>query len=153
MTCIVFDSLSVWSQMHIGGSIPLQGGAFEVLSMLTCYWRRISMTYDVKYNSIDENSQIEVLRVYIDIEFLSDVPVIINIIDESGKKYGSLSHINHPSFEATRTLLEEKGYLLVERGWCNGDVILRDFYFNDKLLKAGTSFYSAVAMGIRSQFN
>jgi len=28
MTRIVFDSLSVWSQMHIGGSIPLQGGAF-----------------------------------------------------------------------------------------------------------------------------
>ena len=91
---------------------------------------------------------LEPIRVYVEQEFLCDVPEKTSYIDEYGKSKGSLGHANHPSFEATRVLLESKGYLYVERSWSNGDRVLKDFYFNNRLFQAGATFYCAPAMKV-----
>lgn len=54
----------------------------------------------------------------------------------------------HPEFERFRFQLEADGYIKVERGWCNGDRVLRPFRLNGCLFKKGETFPCAAAMSI-----
>lgn len=57
----------------------------------------------------------------------------------------------HPEFERFRCQLETEGYIEVERGWHNGDRVLKPFRLNGFLFKRGSKFPCAPAMGISIQ--
>ena len=54
----------------------------------------------------------------------------------------------HPEFERFRCQLEADGYISIERGWHNGDSVLRPFRLNGCLFKKNEKFPCAPAMGI-----
>lgn len=53
---------------------------------------------------------------------------------------------DHPEFTVFRNRLEKEGYIKTERDWCNGDIVLKPFYLNNKRFKKDDRFFSAVAM-------
>ena len=93
--------------------------------------------------------------VFVKPEYLTDIPVELVSYDSSGKKYGSLSHQDHPSFTNTRNFLENEGFIKTERNWSNGDRVLKPFYFNNVLMQEGDQFSCAIAMrhGFSDKYN
>lgn len=53
---------------------------------------------------------------------------------------------DHDEFTKLREQLESQGYIKCERGWWNGDRVLKPFMFNDKKFKKHEKFPSACAM-------
>ncbi len=84
--------------------------------------------------------------VFVKPEYLTCVSVELKHYDSSGRSYGALSHIDHPSFTETREFLESKGFIQIERTWWNGDRVLKPFYFNNVLMLEGAQFSCASAM-------
>lgn len=65
------------------------------------------------------------------------------------KGYGvttSTSHKDHDEFTKLRDQLEELGYIKTERGWWNGDRVLKGFKLNEWTFLKGEKFCSAGAM-------
>lgn len=58
----------------------------------------------------------------------------------------SISHKDHDEFTKLRNQLEELGYIKTERGWWNGDRVLKSFKLNGFILRKGHKFLSAAAM-------
>ena len=60
-----------------------------------------------------------------------------------------------PRFRDARDFLEREGYINVERGWINGDTVLKPFFFNNILMKKGARFPcgAAMAYGFSSNYN
>jgi len=84
--------------------------------------------------------------VFVDPEDLTSTKVSLNHYNPSGAPFGSLSHIDHPSFSKTRDFLEENNYIKTERSYSNGDRVLKPFYFNNVLMVEGDQFLCACAM-------
>ena len=63
----------------------------------------------------------------------------------------SISNKDHDEFTKLRNQLEELGYIKTERGWWNGDRVIKGFKLNGFPLKKGERFYSAAAM--KGSFN
>lgn len=66
-------------------------------------------------------------------------------------KYGPLactswSSIDHPEFTKLREQLGLEGYITIERGWWNGDRVVKPFLLNGKLFKKNDKFSCACAM-------
>ena len=57
------------------------------------------------------------------------------------------SSIDHPEFTRLREQLGEQGYIKIERGWWNGDSVLKPFTLNGLKFKPGEQFSCAGAMG------
>jgi hypothetical protein len=55
---------------------------------------------------------------------------------------------DHPEFNRLREQLERDGYIQVQRGWWNGDRVLKPFRLNSKTFKKGEQFPCAAAMGV-----
>lgn len=53
---------------------------------------------------------------------------------------------DHAEFTELRELLGAQGFIYIERGWWNGDRVLRPFSLNRKRFKRGDKFVSAGAM-------
>ena len=53
---------------------------------------------------------------------------------------------DHPEFAKLRNQLGELGYIKIERGWWNGDRVLKPFTLNSVEFKKGEQFSSAAAM-------
>lgn len=53
---------------------------------------------------------------------------------------------DHPEFAKLRNQLGEEGYIHIERGWWNGDRVLKPFQLNEKKFKKGDRFSSAGAI-------
>ena len=53
---------------------------------------------------------------------------------------------DHPMFTKLREQLEREGYINVERGWWNGDRVLKGFKLNEWTFRKGDQFSSASAM-------
>lgn len=53
---------------------------------------------------------------------------------------------DHPDFTALRNLLEEQGYIATQRGFWNGDRVLKPFLLNGVEFQPGGKFPCAVAM-------
>lgn len=53
---------------------------------------------------------------------------------------------DHPDFTALRELLGEQGYIRIERGWWNGDRVLKPFLLNGVEFHQGGKFPCASAM-------
>ena len=64
---------------------------------------------------------------------------------EAGSMY-SISHTDHDEFTKLRNLLEDSKYIITERGWWNGDRVIRPFYLNDVKFSKGDKFCCACAM-------
>lgn len=73
-------------------------------------------------------------------EYMTDLPVTYSWTSESGKPCSILSHASHPAFEALRIRLERDGFIKVERGWHNGDRVIRSFKLNGVMLYPGDRF-------------
>jgi hypothetical protein len=58
----------------------------------------------------------------------------------------SQSSIDHPEFTKLRESLGEQGYIRIERGWWNGDYVLKPFILNNKKFKKGDQFCCAAAL-------
>ena len=53
---------------------------------------------------------------------------------------------DHDEFTKLRNQLEELGYIKTERGWWNGDRVLKSFKLNEWTFRKGDKFSSASAM-------
>ena len=58
----------------------------------------------------------------------------------------SISTADHPEFTKLREQLGKDGYILIERGWWNGDRVTRPFTLNGKKFKKGDQFCCACAI-------
>lgn len=58
----------------------------------------------------------------------------------------SISNKDHDEFTKLRNQLEELGYIKIERGWWNGDRVLKSFKLNQWTLRKGHKFLSACAL-------
>ena len=58
----------------------------------------------------------------------------------------SISNKDHDEFTKLRNQLEELGYIKTERGWWNGDRVIKGFKLNGFPLKKGEKFLCAGAM-------
>lgn len=56
------------------------------------------------------------------------------------------SSIDHPEFTKLREQLEAESYISIERGWWNGDSVLKPFVLNGLKFKPGEQFSCASAM-------
>ena len=61
-------------------------------------------------------------------------------------KMTSVSSKDHPEFAKLRDELERLGYIITQRGWWNGDRVIKGFKLNGYPLKKGERFYCAAAM-------
>lgn len=70
---------------------------------------------------------------------------IIKILKGYDKSY-SISSKDHDEFTKLRDRLEELGYIETQRGWWNGDRVLKGFKLNEWTFKKGEKFCCASAM-------
>lgn len=98
----------------------------------------------------------------IDEKFICDVPVITEhdfIVDRSNPtpeevikvlkgwdKAVSFGNKDHDEFTKLRNQLEELGYIKCERGWWNGDRVLKPFMLNEWKFRKGHKFPCAAAL-------
>jgi hypothetical protein len=100
----------------------------------------------------------------IDLEYLKDVTVKTNLspykdkedltpeelvraLSWPGDSY-VISSIDHPEFTKLRESLEKSGYIYIQRGWWNGDTVLKPFTLNGFKFKKDGRFPCASALGV-----
>ena len=79
----------------------------------------------------------------IDVKYLSNVYIDYRW---QGDGMGITSSQDHPCFTEIRESLGRKGYIEIERGWSNGDHVLKPFYINRYLFEEGDKFCCAGAL-------
>ena len=67
-------------------------------------------------------------------------------VSSEGSSYSSHGTEDHPAFSALREHLGSKGYIHIERSWCNGDRVLHGFSVNGAMFYPGEKFVCASAM-------
>ena len=87
-------------------------------------------------------------------EYLKSVPEKKNISLlslETGEilEGTSIALIDHEAFTKLRLKLERRGYVKIQRSWCNGDKVLKQFCLNSYHFKIGEQFPCAAALGIK----
>ena len=70
---------------------------------------------------------------------------LIQVIKNAGKFY-SIGTTDHPEFDSLRNSLEQQGYIVTQRGWWNGDRVVKAFTLNGVKFKKNDQFPCAVAM-------
>ena len=63
----------------------------------------------------------------------------------------SIGNKDHDEFTKLRNQLEEQGYIKCERGWWNGDRVLKPFYLNGWRFKKNHKFPCAAALKVSIQ--
>lgn len=71
---------------------------------------------------------------------------LIRKLQSSPDPVVSLSSEDHPEFTKLREQLGKEGYITIERGWWNGDRVVKPFYLNDVKFSKGDKFCCASAM-------
>lgn len=51
-----------------------------------------------------------------------------------------MSSKDHPEFARLREQLGQEGYIKIQRGWWNGDSVLKEFYLNGARFRKGEQF-------------
>ena len=67
-------------------------------------------------------------------------------------KCGMTSSEDHPEFARLREHLGTQGYIKIERGWWNGDRVLKPFTLNGRKFKPGAQFSCGAAIGTHFAF-
>lgn len=105
---------------------------------------------------------------YIDEVYLTDVVVrteypcyndrtdltaeeLISVIKNPSPSF-SIGTKDHPEFTQLREQLERDGYIQVQRGWWNGDCVLKPFSLNGVEFKKHDQFSCAAAMKHHLEF-
>ena len=82
--------------------------------------------------------------------YLSDpvnpTPEDLIMILKGQHKTVSISSKDHDEFTKLRNHLEDLGYIKCERGWWNGDRVLKSFKLNEWTFRKGHRFPCALAM-------
>lgn len=103
----------------------------------------------LKEFTIDE-SYITDVTIRIEHDFIKDRnnPTYDDIIKvlKGWDKSVSISHKDHDEFTKLRNQLEREGYIKIERGWWNGDRVLKSFKLNGLICRKGHKFFCAAAM-------
>jgi len=70
------------------------------------------------------------------------------IIIETGEEMEGMftGSVDHPEFSKLREQLGESGFIQIERGWWNGDCVLKPFSVNGFKFRKGEQFPCACAM-------
>ena len=76
---------------------------------------------------------------------------LIKALKYSGTS-SSTSSEDHPEFSKLREQLGKDGYIHIQRGWWNGDSVIKPFTLNGKKFKKGEQFPSACAMAGHLKF-
>jgi hypothetical protein len=71
---------------------------------------------------------------------------LLKIMQGTHIKYTVSGSDDHPEFTKFRNSMSEDGFIKIERGWWNGDMVLVPFYLNGKYFQVGDQFPSAPAM-------
>ena len=71
---------------------------------------------------------------------------LIKILKREDKGFRSISHKDHDEFTKLREELGRSGYIEIQRGWKNGDRVLKSFKLNEWIFRKGHKFCSALAM-------
>lgn len=103
----------------------------------------------------------------IDEDYICDVAVVIEhdfIEDRAHPTYNDLiktlkgydksisySNKDHDEFTKLRNHLEKLGYIECQRGWWNGDRVLKSFKLNEWTFRKGHKFLCAAAMKVSIQ--
>jgi hypothetical protein len=103
----------------------------------------------VKQFFIDEEYITDIM-VHAELDFIKDRnnPThedLINILKGYDKGYSTYSK-DHDEFTKLRNQLESEGYIKCERGWWNGDRVLKPFYLNGWKFKKNHKFPCASAL-------
>ena len=64
----------------------------------------------------------------------------------------SIGNIDHWEFTLLREQLGREGYIKIERGWWNGDQVLKPFNLNGVQFKKNATFPCASAMKVRLEY-
>lgn len=88
-------------------------------------------------------------------EYICDVreekPIALVLSDGQEMHGTSMRYIDHPEFTKLREKLGKQGYIEIERGWHNGDRVLKPFYLNGLKFEKGDKFLSAIAMSVHME--
>jgi hypothetical protein len=89
-------------------------------------------------------------------EYCTDLVIRTPIVDPDPEKelmnrlkYGesySVRSEDHPEFTKLREQLGKEGYITIERGWWNGDRVVKPFTLNNKKFRKGDKFPCAAAI-------
>lgn len=80
-------------------------------------------------------------------EYCKSLPKEIHCdLTELGVTYHTKGTQDHPSFLALREHLGANGLIKIERGWVNGDRVLKKFMINSTMFEPGDKFVCASAM-------
>ena len=102
-------------------------------------------------------------KFYIDIAYVVDVIVrtehpmrqytgeteadfLVRKLKSDNSPMYSIGNKDHDEFTKLREQLGKEGYITIERGWWNGDRVVRPFYLNDVKFSKGDKFCCASAM-------
>jgi hypothetical protein len=70
---------------------------------------------------------------------------LIRALKYSNNSY-SVSSVDHPEFAKLREELGTAGYIEIQRGWWNGDMVLKPFSINGAKFKKNEPFHSGAAI-------
>ena len=78
---------------------------------------------------------------------------LIRKLSTDNVAYSSYKSIDHPKFTELREQLGKDGYIEIQRGWWNGDRVLKPFKLNGRLFKKGDQYSCAAAQSVYNNLN
>jgi len=84
--------------------------------------------------------------VFVNPDYLASCITGHSVIQGNGKSISIMGTEDHPYFRDTRNWLAQNGYIHMEKGWTNGDRVIKPFYFNNVYMAVGEQFSCAPAM-------
>ena len=81
-------------------------------------------------------------------DVMEEKPIALVLSDGQEMHGTSMRYIDHPEFTKLREKLGKQGFIKIERGWLNGDRVLKPFYLNRHKFSVGDKFLTAMAMGV-----
>jgi hypothetical protein len=79
----------------------------------------------------------------------TEADFLIRKLSSDNSPVFSIGSNDHEEFSKLREQLSNEGYILIQRGWHNGDRVIKPFYLNDKLFEEHETFFCAAAMKYR----
>ncbi len=76
---------------------------------------------------------------------------LVKVLQGKGN-HSSMGSDDSEEFKALRNQLEAEGYIRCERGWWNGDRVLKTFFLNEVRFDRDDQFSSGAAMKLHLQF-
>ena len=80
------------------------------------------------------------------LKFESEEDKIIFALKYGSAKGSSTRSEDHTEFKKLREQLGEEGFISIQRGWWNGDTVLKPFQLNDRKFKKNDQFPCGAAI-------